>query len=132
MSDVGERADDYERKLASAPSTGAIINGLVKSVASTKRTIRLLAVSLVVDVVLSLIMVGIAAVAWTNAKGVEANTRNLCLNTSKLEISHNRLVDTLIVNVKTSSPKIFTPADKIARIKNYYASRVPAELCSKP
>lgn len=131
MSDLGERADDLERRMAAAGSTEAIIGGLVKGAARNRRAIWIMAVSLILDVVLSLAMAGLAYNALHQSERVEANTNRLCLSTQKFEQAHNSLVDTLIINVKTSSPKIFTPDDKARRIKNYEDSRVPVEICAK-
>lgn len=136
MSDLGERADDYEVRLSKAGSTEDLVIGLVKTVDRSKRTLRLIIISLVVDVVLSIGMMGITLVAWTNADNIEKNTNRFkgvvyeqCMDAQVSAKSVNAVLTALIENAAVST--IFSPAEKSARMKNYEKARVNVHSCAK-
>jgi len=135
MSDLAARADDYEQRLANAPSTEAIVGSLVKSAHRNERSLRLLAISLIVDIVLSVAMAALALIAWDNAEGIEANTTELtrvvhqqCLADVTAAKSIVTVLDTLID--ATTANTLLTPAAKAQRVANYEAAKPHVRSCT--
>lgn len=137
MDDITDRAEDYERRLSQAGSTEAIIKSLVSGAERSRRTVRLLAVSLIADVILSMAAVGLTWVAWNQSEKVERNTNQLrsviytqCLESQKSGAGLNAILDALIVSVGTNKQQ--TPAEKVTRVRNYTRARVTIHSCVVP
>lgn len=70
MSDVGDRADDYEERLAASGSTNALVDGLTRSVQRNQRITGLLTIGVVMVVVLAVLVGGLAFKAGRNTDRV--------------------------------------------------------------
>lgn len=135
MSDIEDRADAYERRLAQAGSTDDIVSSLVKAAADSQRYIRLLTISLIIDILLSIAMAGLAVVAWSNANHIAANTRDLkvgvhdiCTASNTAAMGTNDVLQSLInaVTITNSLPAL----EKQDRIAKYKAAMVPMLRCA--
>lgn len=132
--DLGDRADDYERRLAAAGSTDDIIGGLVRAATRNRRSVRLLAISLAVDIILSLGMATLAAIAWNNTSRIAANSANIqrnvhiqCLAQNRAAVGTNTVLDVLIKFSRTSP--VLTPAERADRVRVYIAVKIPVLKC---
>lgn len=75
MSDLESRADDYERRVSAAGSTDNIVGGLVAGARRSRRNQRVLAVSLIFDLVLSVALGVVSIKAIQNGEEIDANAQ---------------------------------------------------------
>lgn len=74
MSNLDDRADDYERRLHAAGGTEGILQGLVADSTRVRQVVKWLTISLIFDLFLSISLGFLSLVAWQNAEGIESNT----------------------------------------------------------
>lgn len=84
MSDVTERADEYEGRLNAASSTETLMGSLAKSVARNQRVTRWLILSVVLDVLFSIALGSLAYIAQHNASHANKNTMTIARNTDRI------------------------------------------------
>ena len=128
--DVSQRADDYERKLAEAGSTDGIITALVVGAERSKKVVKYLAISLFLDLLLSLSLGTLAVVAWHNATNVEKATKAACVQSAKNSVVVNSFLVLLIDNAKIST--VLTPAERVQRVAGYKSLIVAIPPCYTP
>jgi hypothetical protein len=121
MSDVGERADDYERRLAKAGGTKGVIGGLVLTADRNRKIMWALAISLVADVFLSF------AVGYF-VLGADEAAHIACEQSSDNSRVVNELLADLIRNASTLSD-ILTPAEIEARVQGYSDLLIDIPAC---
>lgn len=117
MSDVGDRADAYEARLAAAGSTEALVGSLAANVDRNRRTVRWLAVIVGCLVMLTLAVGASALLALTNANRIETATAIACTRSNDNTDALNDILDTLITNAKASTA--YSPSEKAVRIASY-------------
>jgi len=115
--DLGDRADDYERRLAEAGSTEGIIGGLVKGAEQNKRTIRWLTISLVLDIILSILLGFLGAFAYYNNRTIAADSILACNQSVRNSFAINAFINQQIDNTRLSTT--LTPKEIQDRVVAY-------------
>lgn len=132
--DLEQRADDYEAKVARAGSTESIISGLVRGAERNQRVVKWLAVSIVLDVLLSIALGTVALTAQQNAADADRASRvadkaaNVaCVQSAKNSTVVNNLLDALIIN--TVDTEAFTAEEQKRRLASFKALLIDVPDC---
>lgn len=105
MADIEDRSDDYDRKVAAAGGTENVVKGLVQTVERSRRTLRLLIISLIFDIILSLGFGLLAIVALRNSDTIERQAKIACIASAKTSLVVNNFLYQQIENTKTSTQR---------------------------
>lgn len=114
---VEDRADEFEQKVASAGSTEDIVKGLVIGAKRNQTIVKWLAISLALDVMLSIAMGILGFVAFHNSQTLKTQAIAACVQTNKNSAVINEFLDLLIEATKQTP--VLTPDQKAERIKGY-------------
>lgn len=115
--DLPSRADDYEERLLHAGSTEGIISGLVRGAQRSQQLIRWLAISLILDIAISIALGVLSLVAYENANQIQVKARSACIQSAQNSVVINSFLNLLISNAKIST--VLTPSEIQQRVAGY-------------
>lgn len=125
--DLERRADNYETRFSNAGSTEGIIDGLVKGAKRSQRMIRLLSITLLIDIVLSAALGVLGVIAWRNSNNIADNAQDACEQTNMNSVRINQFIDAL----SDATLKVGAGNNQaiIDRVKTYQASKAAIHKC---
>lgn len=133
--DITVRAAAYERKLAKAGSTEDIIGGLVKGLERNQRIVKYLTISLILDVILSLVLGVLAAISWVQGNNIENNAKRIdtiahqtCTRVNANGDAINDFLNLIIMSYKSGAAKV-PPAVVKQQIAKYEKMKVEVLKC---
>lgn len=143
MNDVGDRADDYERRVTLAGGSDTLIGSLIEGADRMRLVVRWLVVALISIVVGIVIITSLLFIAWNNAENVERNgkqiqtqanridelTRLVCERANLNSIAVNDFLNLIIDSYESGDAEAISPAEIKRQIEKYEGMKVRPLIC---